>query len=106
MYNRWAWCLPPGHAWEPVVLRLLWLYERAGIEYEVHQVKQKFGGLRLYVGFGEDVPDHYRYMVDGVELACNGVCEDCGSTSNVYKQAPKGWVFTRCKECWTKSSTG
>jgi len=56
------------------------------------QIKEKFGGLRLY-GAGS------------LEMELSGlsynICENCGSTS--YVSQTKGvWVKTLCKECMDK----
>lgn len=89
----------------------------------VHQVKEKFGGLRFYFteerlppapkylanedGWGnpEDgweyaVENHARWIeeiVGRMEAASFWVCQDCGTTQNVDTRG--GWILTLCEPC-------
>ena len=59
------------------------------------QVKEKFGGLRFYVGAAtNDVFD----LIDEHEDMSYGICESCGSTEDVT-QTKRGWITTLCKKC-------
>ena len=59
---------------------------------EVHQIKEKFAGLRFYFQGGDDT---VWGMVRMAEAWAGDVCEVCG---NRGKQRPGGWVRTLCDE--------
>jgi hypothetical protein len=57
------------------------------------QVKEKFGGLRFYIGSGS--PEIYA-MIRMAEAISTRTCEDCGSPG---KTRPGGWIRTLCDSC-------
>lgn len=59
------------------------------------QIKEKFGGLRLY-GAGK--------LESSLEALSYLVCEKCGSGHNIGYT--KGWIKTLCKTCAENSGTG
>lgn len=66
---------------------------------EVHQIKEKFGGLRFYVGSMTE--DNYKQIHGATLLAeymSYEICEKCGSTDNVEVDE-SGWIRTLCEEC-------
>jgi len=63
---------------------------------EILQVKEKFGGLRIYYYGGDD------YIENLIRETCKKsyeICESCGSTQNVSTKN-LGWVYTRCEKCF------
>lgn len=59
---------------------------------EIHQVKEKFGGLRFYFQGGDD----YCYgMLSMAEAWASVTCEVCGAPG---QERPGGWVKTLCDE--------
>lgn len=59
----------------------------------VHQVKQKYGGLRFYVGsYIDGVMD----IINKYEHLSYEVCEVCGEPGTV--QDDRRWIETLCKE--------
>jgi predicted nucleic acid-binding Zn ribbon protein len=61
----------------------------------VTQIKEKFGGLRIYVNFCTlGIGD----IIDEVEDESYKVCEKCGSTVGVTTNQD-GWMKTRCEDC-------
>ena len=81
------------------------------LNVEVHQVKEKFGGLRFYVG---GVPSEYADMVyafiSAMEDKSYKVCEECGIRNNTWRDGDKtytpvkvttegSWLLTLCKQC-------
>lgn len=84
-------CVGPG--WHGIIRRLLHDLERLGWNGEVHQVKEKFGGLRFYIGEGtKAVFDR----IDEAESESYRTCETCGRPG---KLRGSGWVFTACDKC-------
>lgn len=86
----WTLCVGPG--WRPLVARAVAAIEAAG--YQVEQVKEKFGTLRIYY-MGTGVPE-----VDEAERESGRVCEVCGEPGRMRKR--NHWLMTRCDECFEK----
>ena len=61
--------------------------------FEVIQVKEKFGGLRFYTSVAND--DIYE-LIDDAEDTSYQICEVCGSNGQQYYD---GWVSTLCEKC-------
>ncbi len=57
---------------------------------EVHQIKEKFGGLRFYYEGGDDYCSGLETMA---EIWANRTCETCGETG---RQRQGGWIRTLC----------
>lgn len=66
---------------------------------EIHQIKEKFGGLRFYWG-GENVPkeveDELQHMIREAEAESYIVCEQCGKPAGTVFG---GWYYTLCEDC-------
>jgi len=62
---------------------------------EIHQIKEKFGGLRIYV---DNAPAELKTMIEEAEALSFSTCEKCGSTKNVGTFG-KSWYRTLCKKC-------
>lgn len=62
------------------------------------QIKEKFGGLRFYLGpIHEDVADKIYEMKRLAELMSFRTCESCGTTEDVV--VTEGWIKVRCMDC-------
>lgn len=66
----------------------------------ITQVKEKFGGLRVYYIGGDETIEG---MVNLAEALSYRTCEFCGTTQNIGRT--KHWVFTVCKECYDAGKT-
>jgi len=68
----------------------------------IGQIKEKFGGLRLYMDYPHDGGDMLYDVVNKItsqaEHDSYSICENCGSKDNVT-QSTKGWIRTLCKIC-------
>ena len=72
--------------------------------FQVLQLKEKFGTIRLYYGFTseeEGVEEKVKSLVNNLELESGSVCLDCGSRDEV-EQTNTGWIATLCKKCREK----
>lgn len=79
-----------------------------GSSIEIHQIKEKFGGLRFYWAadnVSTDTIDEFRKMVEDAEAQSWTVCEECGSEEEVGT-LHIGWFYTRCRECARKIVEG
>ena len=79
-----------GPGWEPLIRRL---YAAKPEDVEVHQVKEKFGGLRFYIGAA---PQEYRDLVDAAENESYTLCATCGKPGTLDQT--QWWVLTLCDE--------
>jgi hypothetical protein len=87
------WVSDVGEGWHPVVKKAVdEIIARGGT---ILQVKEKFGGLRLYCQGDEDVYD----IALAAEKACESICEFCGKPGTLRTG---GWLKTRCNECQAK----
>lgn len=62
---------------------------------EIHQIKEKFGGLRYYTNF---CTEELRKMIDKAEKESFKTCEVCGK--HIDKPIIENrWVYAECNEC-------
>jgi hypothetical protein len=85
-----------GEGWFDILWRLCEDIEKLNPpkDFEVHQIKEKFGGLRFYTGAGTD---EIFDRIEQAEQESYKTCEACGSTKNVTSEGR--WITTLCKEC-------
>lgn len=111
------WGIETGDGWYPIISNLCWMiaqHERnkeGTKKYlsktnpqklaelpEYHpvkfdQVKEKFGGLRIYFSGGDE---YIRGLVGMAEATSYNICEICG---NKGKPNKVGWISTLCENC-------
>jgi hypothetical protein len=66
--------------------------------YEVAQVKEKFGGLRVYLHYDVDSLNGSRIdeLVNAAETMADATCERCGGPGTLRQG---GWLLTLCDNC-------
>jgi hypothetical protein len=69
-------------------------YKDKEFDFQIAQIKEKFGGLRFYFDGGDDV---IHELVRYTENLSYHTCEYCGSNQNVMRS--QGWIITACKPC-------
>jgi len=62
-------------------------------EFNVVQVKEKFGGLRFYTDWATD---EMQNIINEYEDKSYTICENCGKPGS---QSKSGWIKTLCKNC-------
>ena len=67
------------------------------IAVKFDQIKEKFGGLRIYFSGGDDYVEGVIRMAEEMSYK---ICEVCG---NKGKPNKKGWIKTLCENCKSKS---
>jgi len=89
-----------GEGWQELILGVHEaLTALLGEYYEIHQIKEKFGGLRYYWGAPGADPENVQAaqkLVDAAEAQSFKVCEQCGREGTV--QSHRGWLVTLCEE--------
>jgi hypothetical protein len=83
--------------WWPIIAELDRQIAAIAPGYEVHQIKEKFGGLRFYYGAGATAND----ARIGVLIAQAG--SGCGADLQGVRRAPgrargNGWIRTVCEK--------
>lgn len=63
------------------------------LDFKFDQIKEKFGGLRVYYSGGDD---YVRGLVDLAETMSYRICENCGNKGYANKN---GWILTLCDSC-------
>lgn len=85
-----------GSGWFPIIYeackKLAIIQKDTGVTIQIRQVKEKFGGLRLYLSGPEEAFD----IEDEAEEKSMTTCEACGDPG---KQHNHGWITTLCEEC-------
>lgn len=101
--SGWGRWLDVGRGWYPIIADLNEAIAEIHPDYEVHQVKEKYGGLRYYCSHDGD--DTVRALVQAAEQLSERTCEDCGEDA-LLKVSQSGWYRTVCDACdkWDKYS--
>lgn len=84
--------LDVGLGWHPLITTLVEDLEKLGWDGQVGQVKEKFGGLRFYIGAESD---EIQLRIAEAEMQSYKICEICGEPATMVKL---GWWMTRCPE--------
>lgn len=91
-----------GRGWFPIVLGLCGKIEQHNNNLkedeepvQVRQIKEKFGGLRFYIGWA---PTYIHDWIEAAEHFCGQICETCGMPGELRS---KGWAIHLCDECYS-----
>lgn len=89
----WSDC-PDG--WVPLVREVMQKVKDHGVKLKWHQIKEKFGTLRMYEGLETNSPSSNIYdWISKAERESGKTCEVCGKPG---KTVNMGWLFTLCLE--------
>ncbi len=70
--------------------------------FKIVQIKEKFGGLRIYIDTEDDIPNEIRTMIEGLiseaEFKANRSCHDCGCSID-RDSAKKYKFYVLCDSC-------
>jgi ribosomal protein L37AE/L43A len=93
-----------GKGWEHLYQPLIDYVEKYNIgkegndRMEIHQIKEKFGGLRFYTNF---YTDELRDMIRKAEVESFHTCEVCGK--HIDEPINENyWIYAECKDCHEK----
>lgn len=108
-----------GKGWIPLIEKLDAKLAAIDPDYEIHQIKEKFGALRYYVKFSfksgrEWNPDTYEEiivdpeayakfqqcykMIDEATHESAHTCEVCGNEGKIQSAEGGGWLQCRCPD--------
>ena len=94
-----------GEGWLPLLEPIFQYIEKYNedknddTKIRILQIKEKFGGLRVYTNYLTDELDE---LIENAERESYCTCETCGSKENIGQTL--GWVMTICKDCITKEA--
>ncbi len=103
--TTWFDSIPEGWAkafGEQMCDELLEILKKADYvdEYQIIQIKEKFGGLRWYDnGVPDAVWDEYKAWLDKYEILADKTCILCGEPATHYTA---GWIMPVCDSCFDK----
>lgn len=85
-----------GEGWRPLLQELFEkmdkLQKEQNLDIRVVQVKEKFGGLRVYINGAND--DVYA-LINEAEAKASKTCETCGKPG---KRQTDGWRYVACED--------
>ena len=82
-----------GPGWTPLIQRVYNAREAIGAPVGIIQVKEKYGGLRIYTEYRLD---ELEAVIIEVGKESFTICEECGNEGALCK-SPNGWYKTRCE---------
>jgi len=100
-WGRWIGCQA---GWYPLIVKLDQDLAAIDPEYELNQVKEKFGTLRYYIELSDtararpDASERANELIAEAERASATICEQCGQPGSAKKTAG-GWYKTLCDTC-------
>jgi hypothetical protein len=102
-WGRWIDC---GSGWYRLLADTHRKLKYLCPDYEIHQIKEKYGTLRYYFGTNEGFDNKIAYetMLDVVSVAerqSAHICEKCGKRAST--RVKNHWFFTACEECVPKN---
>lgn len=85
-----------GSGWHDILKRLINDLFELGWDGHVGQVKEKFGGLRFYVGNGRSTNKAIHARIESAESESLRTCEKCGASGELHWD--RSWLKTLCYE--------
>ena len=96
----WYGCIAPN-GWEEIVLKADRMLAHIDPDYEIYQIKEKFGTLRYYFGTtrGYDTVEGeiMHAITTWAEQRSQWTCESCGKYGELRDD--RYWVVTLCDTC-------
>lgn len=91
-YTRELGLSSVGAGWAPLVNRVFDKLETIKGNVKIIQVKEKYGGLRIYTDYSNEELDEVIYDAEHESLE---ICDQCGQPG---KLRGKSWYYTSCDE--------
>ncbi len=90
------WLSEINMGWSEIIKTAVAELEAIGKADQIVQVKEKFGGLRIYLN---EYSDEINAIVRKAEKAAAQVCQMCGSNDEVKIRSTGGWCRAECEAC-------
>ena len=89
-----------GSGWWPLIAETLNSIEDMGVKVHVEQIKEKFGGLRLYASLdgSPELVEKSFDLIGKAEAKSFELCEYCGNPGSLMV-TDVGWFKTLCPSC-------
>ena len=87
-----------GKGWAGLIDKIFDAADSTGRPMNVHQVKEKFGGLRFYFSVHKDAYQVIDEAISAAETESFAICETCGEPGELRTNERGSWVFTACEE--------
>jgi len=100
-YQMTAANLEIGEGWYQIIHDLLAELLETDWDKDIHQVKEKFGGLRFYIGGASDEVHEIIRKYEGLSYE---TCEDCGEKGELRRDL--GWWRTLCEKHYKERKNG
>lgn len=99
--NLMAFGFECDKGWHPLILELIEKLQnlKEDYDFELEQVKEKFGTLRFYVS---SETDEVSNIIERYEIFSSHLCEHCGEFWTAKNRISHGWWKTLCDECATE----
>lgn len=99
--NLMAWGFMCDAGWHPMIHELLdkiqAIVDREGYDFRVTEIKEKFGGLRVYM---DCETEEISRLIREYEQKSFSICEVCGESGKTRDL--NGWYKTLCNKCYLK----
>ena len=100
--DGWGRWIRHSKGWYPLVVRLDAAMDEIDPDYDVCQVKEKFGVLKYYYDphtDNKELRQQMRKLVDAAESESKEICEECGSRADVQLRNFPHRIQTLCELC-------
>lgn len=94
-----------GGGWDELIDKCVDRMLKADPTVTFLQIKEKFGGLRVYYSHSGNAANLLDDYIADAEDEADRTCMTCGSTDMVSKQY-QGWVRTICDHCEKQREAG
>jgi len=98
--KAWYGCIAPD-GWKDIVLKADEMLAHIDPDYQIFQIKEKFGTLRYYFGSNHDFDsveyDIMRAIEVWAEQRSQWTCESCGKFGEL--RTDRYWIVTLCDTC-------
>jgi hypothetical protein len=89
-----------GKGWHSIVTRLISDLKELGWDGNLNQIKEKFGGLRFYIGAGT------KEIYDRIAKAGDESLKTCEMCGKLGKPRGTWYVKTLCAKCFRRGQKG
>ena len=88
-----------GKGWNGILIDMFENFRKNNIKIKMIQIKEKFGSLRIYIDFPENIEEYelLEKIIHEAENKSWTTCEGCGAENKISKK--ESWIINFCKKC-------